>query len=106
MSLPDELKKPIDEIKTASNRVLVTCLILAIIFQTGLSVNSNLDNKNEIKRLLNVNDALRQKIELQAAAALKKEMDDNARLSRRDSINNGINDGLIKSIIELKKRIK
>lgn len=106
MSLPDELEKPIDEIKTASNRVLVTCLILAIIFQTGLSVNSNLDNKNEIKRLLQVNDALRQKIESQAAAALKKEMDDNARLSRRDSINNGINDGLIKSIIELKKRIK
>lgn len=30
MSLPEELKEPIDEIKTPSNRVLVTCLILAI----------------------------------------------------------------------------
>lgn len=35
MSLPEELIKPIDEIKTASNKVLVICLILAIVFLAG-----------------------------------------------------------------------
>ena len=38
MSLPNELKDPIDEIKTASNRVLVICLILAVMSLFGLLV--------------------------------------------------------------------
>lgn len=38
MKLPQELNKSIDEIKTASNRVLVTCLILAVMSLFGLLV--------------------------------------------------------------------
>ena len=38
MPLPNELIKPIDEIKTASNRVLVICLILAVVSLYGLLI--------------------------------------------------------------------
>lgn len=38
MALPKELTKPIDEIKTASNRVLVSCLILAVMSLFGLLI--------------------------------------------------------------------
>ena len=38
MPLPNELIKPIDEIKTASNRVLVICLILAVVSLSGLLI--------------------------------------------------------------------
>ena len=38
MSIPKELNVPIDEIKTASNRVLVICLILAVMSLFGLVI--------------------------------------------------------------------
>lgn len=34
--LPKELKKPIDDLQSPSNKILVICLILAIIFLSGV----------------------------------------------------------------------
>ena len=34
--LPKELKKPIDDLQSPSNKILVVCLILAIIFLSGV----------------------------------------------------------------------
>ena len=39
MGLPSEFKKPIDEIKTPSNRILIISLLLAVIFLVGAIVN-------------------------------------------------------------------
>ena len=36
--LPRELKKPIDDLQSPSNKILVVCLILAIIFLAGVII--------------------------------------------------------------------
>ena len=34
--LPKDLKKPVDDLESASNKILVTCLILAVVFIFGV----------------------------------------------------------------------
>ena len=36
--LPRELKKPIDDLQSPSNKILIVCLILAIIFLAGVII--------------------------------------------------------------------
>ena len=36
--LPRELKKPIDDLQSPSNKILIVCLILAIIFLVGVVI--------------------------------------------------------------------
>lgn len=49
MSLPPELKEPIDDIKTPSNRVLVTCLILAVMALAGVVAWLYKNNNNDAR---------------------------------------------------------
>lgn len=44
--IPKDLKKPIDEIKTPSNRILIICLILAIIFM-GTFIVTTMKNQGK-----------------------------------------------------------
>ena len=37
--LPRELKKPIDDLQSPSNKILIVCLILAIIFLAGVIIH-------------------------------------------------------------------
>lgn len=70
IQLPTEITKPLDEIKTPSNRLLVVILILAVIVLFGLLINNLNGNSNENKeekkeehvdniRLRRENDSLR-----------------------------------------------
>ncbi len=70
MALPDELVKPIDEIKTPSNRVLVICLISTIVFIVPWGIVQIKKRDTEIQRL-------------NERAAAKAE-EDNQRLTKRN----------------------
>lgn len=38
MAIPDELLKPIDEIKTPSNKILIMCLVIAVVSLFGINI--------------------------------------------------------------------
>ena len=47
--LPKDLKKPVDDLESASNKILVTCLILAVIFIFGVYYRNAESNANDCK---------------------------------------------------------
>lgn len=88
MSLPEELKEQIDDIKTPSNRVLVTCLILAIMALSGWCIwlvkGSNTNCKDDVS-------FWKEKYEKKSSEAdslmndkIKTVTDENNRLKERD----------------------
>lgn len=87
--IPEELKKPIDEIKTPSNRILVICLILAIISLSSIITYQNRHNTNITTK--DLDDCI--KIELEKNEEIRqlnkfiidKQEEENKRLKKREA---------------------
>lgn len=96
--IPPELEKPIDEIKTPSNRILVICLISAIsvmgsvIFYSSKGSSKNLQNEltscqNELKECRNDIKILNQ---LRYDDAVKDALREREKTAKLDSIINAV----------------
>lgn len=86
--IPQELTKPIDEIKTPSNKILIICLVSAVMFLTSLLVwkwkgdgadcaTRVADKDIEIRRLNKY--------------IIDKQDEDNQRLKRREAFMDSVN---------------
>lgn len=89
MSLPPELKEPIDDIKTPSNRVLVSCLILAIMALSSVIIwQTKGNNKScEAKAIYWEDKFTKKSLECDSLIIdkIKTVSDENARLRQRDA---------------------
>lgn len=87
--IPPELKKPLDEIKTPSNRILLICLILAIVSLgtvIGYLWKGNDKNlKRELSQQEAENLALKDEVKRLTKYIFDKQEEDNQRLKKREA---------------------
>lgn len=82
IQIPEDLKKPIDEIKTPSNKILIICLILAIVF-LGTFVVAGI--KSADKQCRTENAALKIENQRLNKYIIDKAEEDNIRLKKREA---------------------
>ena len=49
--LPKDLRKPVDDLESASNKILVTCLILAVVFIFGVYYRNAEGNASDCREM-------------------------------------------------------
>lgn len=88
MAIPSELIKPIDEIKTPSNKILIICLILAIVFLGTFIVLSVKDTGKNCKSEIAAKDVEIQRLN---KYIIDKTEEDNRRLKIREAFMDSLN---------------